>query len=559
MRLVYGHGPALGPEVRWPLPQVVQDHLRAHAPPEQSQAVPEHQGHGPALVLQGADPGGDRLVVARAEGAQVGAQARWGQQDGHLLGDGELRSAPFQASQQPRQRGGSSDGRPHRRCRLPVDRVHLSGADHIYSSVRPVSHPVDPSQALDEGGRLAGLGHEEGEVQVRTDLQGGGGHDHDGGGLRPLRGAGAVGGERVHECVGVACGHASHEDLEGGRARGAAGPGDLTGDHLHGPDRVAEDDQGLPGPQGSRPPCGEVRHGGGGSAHGVVHAHRRAGPGPTAPGQAGVAGLLPLPVDGEHLVAGRWPGGAREAGGARRAHGDDAQRGHGAVEPVLEPSCVRLHQAQGGIRLGGQVRLVQDPQGVGPGQGGVNAPSACGELVAAEQEPGDGHVQGAQDNGGTRREAGVLRAVLQAATEPQDLQRAPGRPHPGAQRPGQPGDRRGGRAGEVVTQVPGSGEGGIDDGAAVHHQVQPHPDPAGAPLLPDLLQIRGQGVEPGGHDRQGLPHAGGDLDHGRRAALKQAPGEPDLVLPGRVTGELPEDGVEGRAHNQPPRQKHTAH
>ena len=110
-----------------------------------------------------------------------------------------------------------------------------------------------------------------------------------------------------------------------------------------------------------------------------------------------------------------------------------------------------------------------------------------------------------------------------------------------------------------VELVPGGGEGGIDDGAAVHHQVQPQPDPAGAPLLPDLLQIRGQGVEPGGHDRQGLPHAGGDLDHGRRAALKQAPGEPDLVLPGRVTGELPEDGVEGRAHNQPPRQKYTAH
>ena len=71
----------------------------------------------------------------------------------------------------------------------------------------------------------------------------------------------------------------------------------------------------------------------------------------------------------------------------------------------------------------GQVRLVEHPPGVEPGQGGVDAPATGGELVATEEQAGARHVQRAQDDGGAGGVARVLGEVAgQAAAQPADLE-----------------------------------------------------------------------------------------------------------------------------------------
>ena len=174
------------------------------------------------------------------------------------------------------------------------------------------------------------------------------------------------------------------------------------------------------------------------------------------------------------------------------------------------------------------MRLVEHPPGVEPGQGGVNAATLGGELVAAEEQSGADHVQSADDDGGTGGIASVLGQVgRQAAPQPAHLKDGLVRAEAEAtaQDGGEIRQRPLNGLVEHYCQVASAPVGVIDHHPAVNDDVKAQRDLP----VPTTSGIGRQRVEPGQQDGKGLTHAGRDVQHGREVTCSEALGEQLLV------------------------------
>ena len=242
-------------------------------------------------------------------------------------------------------------------------------------------------------------------------------------------------------------------------------------------------------------------------------------PGQTTPGQHRVPPLLLGRVPSEHVSRTAIGGGA---------HGHDPQPRDSTAEPVLKCRLIRLKRLQGGVRLRGQVCLVEHPPGVEPGQGGVNAATLGGELVPAEEQSGADHVQSADDDGGTGGIASVLGQVgRQAAPQPAHLKDGLVRAEAEAtaQDGGEIRQRTLNSLVEHYGQVASAPVGVIDHHPAVNDDVKAQRDLP----VPTTSGIGRQCVEPGQQDSKGLAHAGRDIQRGREVTCSEALGEQLLV------------------------------
>lgn len=333
--------------------------------------------------------------------------------------------------------------------------------------------PVDPSDPLDQGVERCCLRDGVVEVQISPDLERLGRHENGRCRLRADLGVRArvEGRERLHGLRRDRPGHAPREEerVDAPAAqrrcqRSSAGGG------------VAEHHEALTGPlrQSLQDDVGVERLSQSGDLRAVA-------PG-EAGGEIGVRSALRVPVETQH----------------RRVVSAQGRRHHHAAEPwqrssVQDLLVVRLGEhVERAQCLRGEVRLVQDDHRVDADERRVERSPTRRKPVAAPQQPGHHHVDGADGDRGHRDRPHVRRPFDEAAAKDGDGERRTSWAAfaPRVQRPKGPRhhrERAALRLAEQRREPLGGRQRVVHDHPAVHHHVEPQRD--GAAFVPDVARL----------------------------------------------------------------------